>query len=102
MSSTSLGQIVAIGGGRQPRDPAASALLDDFLLSLVRRSPARVCFIPTASGDSAPYIVQFYRAFGGRCIASDLTLSDSPVLPRRPASTRELAAFVAEQDLFYV
>jgi dipeptidase E len=102
MSSAPTGQILAIGGGRQPRDPAASALLDDFMLSLSRRTPARVCLIPTASGDSVAYIAQFYRAFSGRCIPTDLTLTDSPVLPRRPVSTRDLAAFVAEQDVFYV
>jgi dipeptidase E len=102
MSEAPVGQILAIGGGRQPRDPAASALLDDFMLSLARRTPARVCLIPTASGDSVAYVAQFYRALSGRCIPTDLTLSDSPVLPRRPASTRDLAAFVAEQDVFYV
>jgi dipeptidase E len=102
MSEAPVGQIVAIGGGRQPRNPAASALLDDFVLSLARRTPARVCFIPTASGDSVASVAQFYRTLSGRCIPTDLTLSDSPVLPRRPASTGELEAFVAEQDVFYV
>lgn len=77
-------------------------LLDDFVLSLSRRQPARVCFIPTASGDSATYIVRFYRAFAARCIPTDLTLWSSPALARQPNRTSELAAFVAEQDVIYV
>ena len=96
-----IGHIVAIGGGGFSMEPD-NPLLDDFVLSLSRRHPARVCFIPTASADSASYIVNFYRAFSGRCIPTDLTLFDSPLLNRRPARSSELAAFVAEQDVIYV
>jgi dipeptidase E len=71
------------------------------VLSLARRQPARVCFVPTATADSAAYIVRFYRAFAGRCIPSDLTLSDGPLV-RQPERTADLAAFVASQDVFYV
>lgn len=96
-----LGHIVALGGGgfSMERD---NPLLDDFILSLSRRRPARVCFIPTASADSPTYITKFYRAFSGRCIPTDLTLFDSPVLARQPAQTQDLAAFVQSQDVFYV
>ena len=76
--------------------------LDDFVLSLARRQPARICFIPTASADSATYIAKFYRAFVGRAVPTDLTLYDPPALPRQPARTADLAAFIAEQDVFYV
>ena len=76
--------------------------LDDFVLSLARRQPARICFIPTASADSATYIAKFYRAFVGRAKPTDLTLYDPPALPRQPARTADLAAFIAEQDVFYV
>ena len=79
-----------------------SPLLDDFILSLSRRKPARVCFIPTASADSATYLVRFYRAFAGRCVPTDLTIFDSPALPRHPRSTADLKAFVSVQDVFYV
>src|SRR5688572_18918447 len=95
------GHIVAMGGGgflMEPENP----LLDDFVLSLARRQPARVCFLPTASADSANAIVRFYRAFGRRSVATDLTLFDSPLLPRRPARSADLARFVAEQDVIYV
>jgi peptidase E len=94
------GHIIAMGGGGFSMEPDKS-LLDDFVLSLARQRPARVCFVPTASADSAPYIVRFYRAFTGRCIPSDLTLSDGPLV-RRPQGTAELPTFVAGQDVFYV
>lgn len=101
MNSAATRHIVAIGGARadSQRD---STLFDDFVLSLARRTPARVCLIPTASGDSAAHIVKFYRTFAARCRATDLTLTDSPTVPRRPASTRDLEDFVAEQDVFFV
>jgi len=95
------GHIVALGGGGFSMEPD-NPLLDDFIVSLSRRKPARVCFISTTSAESPAYITRFYRAFSGRCIPTDLTLFDSPSLPRRPAQTRELAAFVADQDIFYV
>jgi peptidase E len=96
-----LGHIVALGGGGFLMEPD-NPLLDDFILSLSRRKPARVCYIPTASADSATSITKFYRAFSGRCLPTDLTLFDSPALPRQPSLTRDLAAFVQAQDVFYV
>jgi peptidase E len=95
------GHIVAMGGGGFSMEPD-NPLLDDFVLGLSRRQPARVCFVPTASADAPTYIVKFYRAFAGRCIPTDLTLWNPPSLPRRPSRTSELAAFVAEQDVIYV
>lgn len=76
-------------------------LLDDYALSLVANPSPRVCFLPTASGDSPAYVARFYRAFAGRCIPSDLTLIDS-ALPRRPSNSQELADFVRQHDIFYV
>jgi dipeptidase E len=95
------GHIVALGGGGFSME-TDNSLLDDFILSLARRRPPRVCFIPTASADSPTYIAKFYRAFSGRCIPTDLTLFDSPALPRRPTSSGELPQFVEDQDVFYV
>jgi dipeptidase E len=46
--------------------------------------------------------VNFYRAFSQRCIPTDLTLFDSPLLHGRPAQSSELASFVAQQDVIYV
>ena len=95
------GHIVAMGGGGFSTEPD-NPLLDDFILSLSPRQPARICFVPTASADSALYLVKFYRAFSGRAVPTDLTLFDSPALPRRPAKTSELSTFIAEQDIIYV
>jgi peptidase E len=101
MAETTTGHNVAFGGGgflMEPENP----LLDDFVLQLARRHPARVCFIPTAMGDSANYVARFYRALSRKCISIDLTLFGSAALARHPARTEDLAAFVAEQDVFYV
>jgi len=95
------GQIVALGGGGFSMEPN-NPLLDDFILSLASKKPARICFLPTASADSALYLVKFYRAFSGRAIPTDLTLFDSASLARQPAHTSEIARFVAEQDIIYV
>jgi len=95
------GHIVAMGGGGFSMEPD-NPLLDDYVLSVSRRKRPRVCFIPTASADSASYIAKFYRAFAIRCEATDLTLFDAPSLPRNPRRTEDLAAFVATQDIFYV
>jgi len=95
------GHIVAMGGGGFSMEPD-NPLLDDFILGLSHRHPARVCFVPTASADAAAYIVRFYRAFAHRCVPTDLTLWESQTLPRQPNRTSELAAFIAEQDVIYV
>jgi dipeptidase E len=101
MAGTPRGEIIAMGGGGFTTEPG-NPLLDDFVLSRARRTPARVCFVPTASADSHTYVARFYRAFSGRCIPTDLTLFDPPGLPRQPPTTADLPAFVAQQDVFYV
>lgn len=95
------GHIVAMGGGGFSMEPD-NPLLDDFILSLVPKTPAKVCFVPTASADSSIYLVRFYRAFSGRAIPTDLTIFDPASLPRQPAHSSEIASFVAEQDVIYV
>jgi peptidase E len=93
--------IVTLGGGgflMEPENP----LLDDFVLSLARRTPARVCFVPTASADSPHTTIRFYRAFAGKCVPSDLTLFGSSILARNPPDDAQLADFVMRQDVIYV
>lgn len=86
--------IVALGGGgfsMEPDDP----LLDDFILRLTRKRQPRVCFVPTASGDSDNYVARFYRAFpASRCEPSHLPLFH--------AGLPELNSFLAAQDVVYV
>jgi len=82
----------------EPENP----LLDDFVLSLSRRRPARVCFLPTASADSPAYVAKFYRAFAGRSIPTDVTTFDPTAFARHPARTADLQGVLADQDVIYV
>lgn len=87
--------ILALGGGGFSMEPD-NPLLDDLLLSLVPhgRTP-RVCFVPTASGDSIGYVERFELAFpAGRAETSVLSLF------RREHT--DLRSFVLEQDVVYV
>jgi dipeptidase E len=87
-------RIVAMGGGGFSMEPD-NPLLDDFVLSLARRETPRIAFVATASGDAAPYVADFYRAFAARgCETSDVGLFD-----RRIA---DLRAHVLAQDVVYV
>lgn len=89
------GRVFAMGGGGFSMEPE-NALLDDYLLSLVtgRRRP-RVCFVPTASGDSDGYVQRFLAAFPpSRAEASVLGLFKREV--------GDLRAFVLAQDVVYV
>lgn len=75
----------------EPENP----LLDDFLVSSCRRpGDARVCFVPTASGDSPGYVERFRDAFEGRATTSVLSLFSRDVT--------DLRAFVLDQDVIYV
>lgn len=83
-----------MGGGGFSMEPD-NPLLDEFVLSLARSSRPRVCFLPTASGDSDGYTVRFYRAFAGLdCRPADLRLFERRVL--------DLESFVLAQDVIYV
>ena len=87
-------RIVAMGGGGFSMEPG-NPLLDDFVLSLARRTPPRVCFVATASGDAPTYVADFYRAFAVR----DCRPSDVPLFARRIA---DLRTHVLGQDVVYV
>jgi dipeptidase E len=87
-------QIIAMGGGGFSMEPNNS-LLDEYVLQHARQRNPRVCFVPTASGDSADYTIAFYDAFKKfRCRPTHLFLL-------RP-STPDLEGFVMEQDVIYV
>jgi dipeptidase E len=87
--------IVAMGGASlRPED--YDPRLNDFVLSLARSGRPRVCFVPTASGDSPVYVANFYRAFAGHhdCKPSDLGLFERTV--------GDLRGFVLAQDVIWV
>ena len=92
--SSSPRQIVAMGGGGFSMEPD-NPLLDQYILGLAKPERPRVCFVPTASGDSYRYIVEFYTAFTKfSCTPSHLPLFDPLVA--------NLRSFVLEQDIIYV
>jgi dipeptidase E len=91
------GQIVAMGGGGFSMEPE-NPLLDDYVLALARqrrRGMPRVCFVPTASGDSDGYISKFRGAFpAARARAEVLTLFER--------GTKTPERIIASQDVLYV
>ena len=87
-------RIVAIGGGGFS-DWGDSGFLDDYLLGLTGKPKPKVCFLATASGDSAQYITQFYIHFPvGRAIASHVGLFHY--------SVRDPRSHIMGQDIIYV
>ena len=55
-------RIVAIGGGGFLMESGPS-VLDDYVVGMVNAKRPRICFLPTASGDSHEHIEKFYAAF---------------------------------------
>ena len=90
------GRVIVAMGGASLRPEDYDPRLNDFVLSLARRGRPRVCFVPTASGDSPDYVANFYRAFSGHhdCEPSDLGLFERTVA--------DLRGFVLAQDVIWV
>jgi dipeptidase E len=84
--------LVAMGGGFT-MDPT-STLLDDYVLALTGRDVPRICFLPTASGDSEPYIARFYDRFRPEAECTHISLFGRP-----PA---DLEKMLLGQDIIYV
>jgi peptidase E len=66
--------------------------LDDFILGLARGP--KVCFVPTASMESADYLIRFYATYAPKAEASHLPFSPWP--------PEDLRGFVLAQDVIYV
>ncbi|HKX19237.1 MAG TPA: peptidase E [bacterium] len=87
-------RIVALGGGGFMMEPD-NPRLDRFILSLARRTPPKVCYVPTASGDSESNIAKFYDAHTvERCLPSHLRLFKRTI--------RDLRSFILDQDVIFV
>lgn len=70
-------------------------LLDLYILNQSGKPNPSICFIPTASGDSAQYISRFYSFFDNQqCRPSHLSLFKPP--------TRDLEDFLLDKDILYV
>ncbi|MEC1268656.1 Type 1 glutamine amidotransferase-like domain-containing protein [Bacillus vallismortis] len=87
-------QIIAMGGGGFSMEPD-NLSLDQYIINQTKRKSPRICFLPTASGDSQNYVQRFYHAFQTMdCVPSHLSLC-------KPLST-DILSFVMEQDVIYV
>ncbi len=79
------------GFGTEPRNPR----LDLYILSQSKNPRPKICFVPTASGDSLDYVRRFHEAFKKHaCEPSDLCLF------RRDA--RDPAKHLLDQEIIYV
>lgn len=87
-------QIIALGGGGFSMEPH-NPLLDTYILQQSNKVNPKICFVPTASGDSENYIGRFYSFFNSQhCTPSHLSLFSPP--------TRDLESFIMEKDIIYV
>lgn len=89
--------IMTMGGGGFSMEGERSPLDDEFLrLARERRGVdrPRVCFIPTASGDSPDYLGRFHQAYDAVADTSHLTLFAREVADIEP--------FLRGQDAIYV
>ncbi|WP_274310042.1 Type 1 glutamine amidotransferase-like domain-containing protein [Solibacillus daqui] len=87
-------QIIALGGGGFSMEPD-NPLLDLYIIKQAKKANPKICFIPTASGDSDNYISRYYNFFNQQdCIPSHLSLFNPP--------TRDLENFILEKDIVYV
>src|SRR5689334_8338922 len=86
-------QIIAVGGGGNAAT-GRDRRLDAYILRATGRSNPRVCFLPTATGDSDAYISRYYKSFGThRCQPTHV-----PLFRRTP----DLEQALLTQDLIYV
>ena len=85
--------IVAIGGGGFGRS-LGNLKIEKYIISLISKKRPKICFIPTASGDSNLYKLNFYRAFSKLdCISSHIDFF---------SRTENLEEKVLTQDIIYV
>ncbi|MFK8182728.1 MAG: Type 1 glutamine amidotransferase-like domain-containing protein [Phormidesmis sp.] len=93
--------IIAIGGNggfsAKPHEPS----LVPYCLEQTGKNNPKVCFVPTASGDSEDYIKRFDAAFSQyACDRSIVTFFRQPT--SRTLSLNALEAQLLQQDLIYV
>ena len=88
-------QVVALGGGGFSMEPD-NPLLDLYVARLVGKEKPKICFLPTASGDSVSYAHGFHRAF------KKLTKKSTSHLLLTPPSKPDVRAHLLAQDVIYV
>ncbi len=87
-------QIIALGGGGFSMEPE-NPLLDLYILNQSGKKNPKICYVPTASGDSDVCISWYYNFFEKQeCQPSHLSLFKPP--------TRDLEGFLLDKDIIYV
>jgi len=88
--------LFVIGGGVFTMEPGEEvSKIDRFFIETIAMPKPKICFLPTASGDSPGYIQSFYDAFANfRCAPAHLSLFAPP--------TADLESFLLEHDAIYV
>ena len=86
-------QIIPIGGGGFYRD-AENLALEKYVIRQSGAENARVCFVPTASGQPDHYVASFYSAF--------LKLGCRPSVLTFFKRTPDLRSLLLGQDVIYV
>ena len=84
---------MALGGLRV--QPGARPPIVDYLLGLTEKPRPKVCFIPTATGDAAEGIVQFYSRLAG-------SPADCTHLALFHRTIKDIRAFLLSQDVIWV
>lgn len=89
--------LITLGGGgfSMIDDPAKPEPLDQYILKLTGKRKPKVCFLPTASGDSQTYIDKFMTAFSKR-------RAEASVLRLFQQDGRDLRKHLLAQDVIYV
>ena len=93
-------KLIAIGGGgflMEPENP----LLDQYCLDCTGKPKPKICFLPTASGDSEEFLTSFYKAFSRySCELSHLAFFRKPRSGSIPLI--DIEQHLLSQDVIYV
>ncbi|MGY9059143.1 MAG: Type 1 glutamine amidotransferase-like domain-containing protein [Candidatus Puniceispirillales bacterium] len=87
-------QVIAIGGGGFGRTQASNLIEQYILDQASAKSSPNICFIPTATGDLDPYVVNFYSVFSKLdCEPSHISFFKRTI---------DLEEHIAKQDIIFV
>ena len=86
-------QVIAIGGGGFGRTQESN-LIEQYILDQTSQVKPNICFIPTATGDLDPYIVNYYSVFSKlNCHPSHISFFKRTI---------DLEEHIAKQDIIFV
>ena len=86
-------QVIAIGGGGFGRTQESN-LIEQYILDQTSKKNPKICFIPTATGDLDPYVVNFYSVFSKlNCETSHISFFKRTI---------DLKAHIQKQDVIFV